>query len=84
MSVVGFVSPSNAYPCGNCGNEHGHNHIEIDASAFAKTPPRTLADGGLWSADATAPDVYVCDICLWSALRGAFGHLLKAQLDATV
>jgi hypothetical protein len=78
MSVVGFVSPPDAHPCGHCGNAAGGNVVHLSATAFAKTPARTLSEGSMWSADLghRDEDIYVCDICLWSVLRGAFGHLL--------
>jgi hypothetical protein len=74
VSIVGSTSP--APECDNCGSRYGHNSIRIDTRELGNTPSHILDEGMIYGT-AARTYVYVCDVCLFAALRVAFGHLLK-------
>lgn len=72
MSIVGVLSGNSR--CQNCDAEYGNNTIRVGLDSLASTPPNVLREGMIY--DRGGVDAYVCDVCLFGALRTAFGHLL--------
>jgi hypothetical protein len=75
MSVTGTISP--VEPCHNCDADSGSNTLYIENDMLSGTPDHVLATGRLFSGRRTA--VVVCDVCLFTALRAQFGHLMRKR-----
>ena len=72
MSLVGAMSGAPA--CEACGGEYGGNTLHIGDADFQRSfaPNVAYTDSAFGNPGVIA----VCDLCLWAALKTAFGYIL--------
>jgi len=61
-----------------CGARFASNVMRVDTGTLVGTPADVMQGGQLYTRMGDS-EVVVCDVCLWSALRTSFGHLLKSN-----
>ena len=74
MSIIASRSPS--VECVQCGARYAANVMRLGNETLTGTPADVMRGGQLYT-QFNGSEVVVCDVCLYSALRTAFGDLLR-------